>query len=84
MAKYMMLVYSKQEGHQETKEVTTKELPRIGEKVVLNNAEGIGIVYEAIDIHHGKDGIDVFVNEVATITDYMSRFNPQEPFAFTL
>lgn len=84
MINYILLIYSKQEGHQDTKEVTTNQLPRIGEKVVLDNAEGIGKIYEVIDVHHGIHGTDVFVNEVATITDYMSKFEPQQPSIFSL
>lgn len=53
-------------------------IPRMGEKVVMTDTEGIGQVYNVVELHYAfpnTNKLDIFLEHLATITDYMIELN---------
>lgn len=56
------------------KEVDLSRIPCKGEKIVLDDADGIGYVYDVADVHFGNhQKVDIYAYRVGTITEYNKR-----------
>ena len=59
------------------KEMKVPAVPTKGDKITINDEDGIGQIYSVYDVHYGDTGVDVNIIYLGNVTDYYSSGYPE-------
>ena len=74
--KFMLRELDSNNKYKNVKEVILSSIPRINEKIFVNNDKGVAYVYQVQDIHHGEEGVDVLSICLGSGNEYNSKIYP--------